>query len=119
VYYSEAEIRELNNEEPQDPEITNDDKLWAALAYLFPVIAPILIYLMEEKRDRPFIHAHTAQALVSGVILVIISPILIIATLGIGFLAYLIMAYWAFQAYHGRIVEIPFVTQWVKEKGWA
>jgi uncharacterized membrane protein len=109
----------LNKEEPQDSEITNDDKLWASLAYLFPVVAPILIYLMEEKRERLFIRAHAAQALVSGIILVVISPILIIATLGIGLLVYLIMVYWAFQAYHGRDIEIPFVTRWVKEKGWA
>jgi uncharacterized protein len=109
----------LNNEEPQVPEITNDDKLWAALAYIFPIIAPVLIYLMEEKRERPFIRAHAAQALVSGIILVVISPILLIATLGIGLLAYLIMVYWAFQAYHGRDIEIPFITQWVKDKGWV
>ena len=109
----------MSLEESPDPVISNDDKLWAALAYIFPIVAPVLIFLMEEKRTRPFIRMHNAQALVAGLILIIISPLLIIATLGIGTLVYLINVYWAVRAYQGKEIEIPFVTQWVKDRGWA
>jgi uncharacterized membrane protein len=99
--------------------ITKDDKFWAAIAYLFPVLGPVLIFLMEEKRSRIFIREHNAQALISGIILSLIFPLLIIATLGIGSLAYLVMVYWAYKAYKGESIDIPWVTNWVQKKGWA
>ena len=49
-------------------EITSDDKLWAALTYVFSPLVPIIIMLMESKKNRPFIRAHNAQALVLGII---------------------------------------------------
>ena len=57
-------------------DVTSDDKLWAALAYVFSPIVPIIIMLMEDKKNRPFIKAHNAQALVLGVIMIVVVPIL-------------------------------------------
>ena len=45
----------------QDPGVTSDDKLWAMLAYLLSPIVPIIILLMEDKKNRPFLKAHTVQ----------------------------------------------------------
>jgi uncharacterized membrane protein len=50
-------------------EVTSDDKLWAALAYVFSPLVPIIIMLLEDKKNRPFIKAHNMQALVWGVAL--------------------------------------------------
>ena len=36
------------SEQPMSPDITPDDKLWAALGYPIPLIA-IIVLLMEEK----------------------------------------------------------------------
>jgi uncharacterized protein len=47
-------------------DITNDDKLWSLLAYVLTPIVPIIILLMEDKKNRPFIRAHNAQALSTG-----------------------------------------------------
>ena len=50
------------------PEITSDDKLWALLAYIFTPLIPLVILLMPDKKDRPFLKAHNMQALILGVI---------------------------------------------------
>ena len=49
-------------------EATSDDKLWALLAYVLTPIVPIIILLMEDKKNRPFIRAHNAQALAWGLV---------------------------------------------------
>lgn len=42
-------------------EVTSDDKLWALLAYIFSPLVPIILMLMEDKKNRPFIKAHNAH----------------------------------------------------------
>ena len=101
------------------PDITSDDKLWAALAYVFSPIVPIILMLMEDKKNRPFIKAHNAQALVLGVIMIVVVPILATFTCGIGAIVWLIMLYWAYKAYQGQNVAIPVVTDFCKKQGWA
>ena len=49
-------------------DVTSDDKLWVLLAYVLTPLVPIIIFLMEDKKTRPFIRAHNAQALVVGVV---------------------------------------------------
>ena len=106
---------------PMSSEITSDDKLWALLAYILTPIVPIIIILMEDKKNRPFIRAHNAQALVVGVINVIIgvflSWTLILACVPL--LIWFVCIYWGIQAYNGKYVEVPVVTNWVKSQGWA
>lgn len=102
-------------------EITSDDKLWAALAYVIPVIIPIIILLMEDKKNRPFIKAHNIQALVLGAANVVISGALSAVFIGLctGPLIWFYMLYLAYQAYQGKTVEIPVITNFVKNQGWA
>src|SRR5688572_13420930 len=63
---SQINSEELMENQPMD--VTSDDKLWALLAYIFSPLVPIIILLMEDKKNRPFIRAHNMQALVVGVI---------------------------------------------------
>jgi len=103
-------------------EITSDDKLWAALAYVFSPVIPIVLMLMEDKKNRPFIKAHNAQALVAGIALYLIVSILTAVTCGIGailFVLWLVMVYWAYKAYQGEYVTIPVITDLCKKQGWA
>jgi uncharacterized membrane protein len=74
---------------------------------------------LEDKKDRPFIKAHNIQALVIGIILMIIVPVIAVFTLGCGSVIWFIMIYWAFKAYQGEMVNIPVVTDFVKGQGWA
>ena len=100
-------------------EVTSDDKLWAALAYVFAPLVPIIILLMEDKRNRPFIKAHNVQALVMGVIMSVALPVIAVVTLGCGGLLWFVMLYWAYKAYQGEEINIPVVTDFIKGQGWA
>ncbi len=108
-------------ENPITPEITSDDKLWAALAYVFSPIVPIILMLIEDKKERPFIKEHNVQALVIGILNAILavplSATIVLACVPL--LIWLVMLYWGFQAYQGNSVEIPLVTKFVKDQGWA
>jgi uncharacterized membrane protein len=97
-----------------NPDITSDDKLWALLSYLFPIIAVVLLF-MEDKKNRPFIKFHAVQAIAVTVALTIISAV----TLGCGGILFLVMIWWGIEAYQGKMVEIPFITNFIKNQGWV
>lgn len=103
------------------PDVTSDDKLWALLAYVFSPLVPIIIMFMEDKKNRPFIKAHNMQALVVGAINIILAIVLgwtlVLACLPVFGAIYLI--YLGIQAYGGKYVTIPIVTDFVKKQGWA
>lgn len=101
-------------EAPVTPEITQDDKLWGALSYVIPVLIPIIVLLMEDKKSRPFIKFHAVQGLVLGILVYVLSPLL-----GCGVILWLIMLYWAYKAYQGEYVSVPVVTDFIKNQGWA
>jgi len=107
------------SEQVESTGITSDDKLWAALSYVFSPLISIIMLLMEEKKNRPFIKFHAVQSLVVGIILWIIVPILAIFTFGCGAIIWFIMFYWAYKAYQGEMVNIPVVTDFIKNQGWA
>ncbi len=107
---------------PMSPDVTSDDKLWGLLEYLLTPIVPIIVLLMEDKKNRPFLRAHTAQALALGIVLWILNGILIpvffigcvttIITVGI-------VIYYGLKAYRGETFSIPVLTDFVKKQGWA
>jgi uncharacterized protein len=104
---------------PLTEEPTSDDKLWAALSYVFSPIVPIILLLMEEKKARPFIKFHAVQSLAIGIVMIIVVPIVATFTLGCGSLLWLIMVYWAYKAYQGTMFDIPVVTNLIKNQGWV
>ena len=95
--------------------ITDDDKLWAALAYVFPLLVPIIILIMEDKKNREFIKAHNAQALAAGIVFWVFTTV----TVGCGSIVWLLFLYWGYQAFQGNYFEIPVITDFVKNQGWA
>ena len=62
------------SQEPMSADITPDDKLWALLAYALSPLVPVIILLMEDKKNRPFIRAHNAQALAWGLVNLVADP---------------------------------------------
>lgn len=103
------------------PQVTSDDRLWAALAYVFTPLVPIVLLLVEGKKDRPFIRAHNMQALAWGVVFYVIVSILSVFVIGLCLwpLGFLLQLWWAYKAYQGEYVEIPVITNFVKDQGWA
>lgn len=103
------------SQDPMSPAITSDDKLWAMLSYL-PVIWPIiaiLMLVMEDKKNRPYIKFNAVQSIVVGLIALLTSAFCV------GVLIYLYMFYLAYLAYQGEQVTVPVVTDFIKNQGWA
>ena len=104
-------------------DVTSDDKLWAALSYVFAPIVGIIVLLMEEKKNRPFVKFHAVQSIVASVAVWIVVVIIATVTLGIGGicapLVWVVFLYWGYKAYQGEMVEIPVVSNFVRNQGWA
>jgi uncharacterized membrane protein len=98
---------------PISSDISSDDKLWAALAYVFSPLVPIILMFMEDKKNRPYIKANNMQALILGIITAVTSAFCI------GILVWFYQLYCAYQAYQGQTVTIPVITDFCKNQGWS
>ncbi len=102
--------------EQVDFDVTDDDKLWAALAYVFSPLIPVIMLLMDDKKD-PSLH-QGAQC--SGVDLGPGSFDHLFGSCGhlvgvcTGFIGWGIAIYWGVKAYQGEMVNIPVITDFVK-----
>lgn len=104
-------------------EVTSDDRLWGLLSYLLTPIIPIVILLMPDKKDRPFLKAHTMQALLLGVVEFILESILGVVSAGIlgcvvWVAAIVINVMYALKANKGEVFEIPVITNFIRQQGW-
>ena len=100
-----------------ETEVTSDDRLWAAVSWipispLWPIIAIVLL-LVEDKRDRPFIKYHAILSLLTGIVGIVLS------FLCVGIIILLAMFYFAFKAYQGEMVRIPVLTDFAENQGWV
>ncbi len=107
--------------DPQVPiDVTDDDKLWALLSWIFAPLVPIIVLLLEDKKTRPFIKYNAIQALVVSVVGYIISSVLSFIIIGcfVGVAVLVYIIYLAIQSYQGKWVTIPVVTDFCKGQGW-
>jgi uncharacterized membrane protein len=104
------------------PDVTSDDKLWAALGYPIPLVA-IIVLLMDEKKSRPFIKYHAVQSLVFNVVWWVLIFIISAVTLGFGAicapLLWLVTLWPAFDSYKGKYTELPVISNFIKNQGWV
>jgi uncharacterized membrane protein len=102
-----------------DPEVTSDDKLWAALSYPIPFVGLIVLF-MADKKARPFIKYHAVQGLAFNIIFWVILSLI---TFGIIWFcmpaAWLVTFYPAYKAYRGEYFELPVITSFLKKQGWV
>lgn len=112
----------MSEQPSMSPEITSDDKLWSALGYPIPLIA-IIVLFMEDKKDRPFIKFHAVQSIAFNLILWLLIIIISAVTLGIGAICapilWLISLWPAFESYNGKYLEIPVITDFIRNQGWV
>ena len=108
-------------QQPMDPGITSDDKLWSLLSYIFAPIIPLIMLLIEEKKSRPFLKFHAVQSLILGIIEVIFYILLgwIFVGFCLGLLVWAYMIYLGIKAYGGESVKVPVITDWIKKQNWA
>jgi len=90
---------------------------------VFAPIVGVIVLLIEEKKARPFIKYHAVQSIAASIAFFIVSVVLSIVTLGFGGLCipllWLVFLYWAYKAYQGEFVEIPWLSNFIKGQGWA
>jgi uncharacterized protein len=103
--------------------VTSDDRLWGLLAYLLTPLVPIIILLMEDKKNRPFLKAHNMQALILGIAEYIIVALLSAITMGllgcVAMVAVIVInVLYGVKANRGEVFEIPFITKFVQQQGW-
>ena len=102
--------------QPMNAEITQDDKLWSLLSWIFWPVALVML-LIEDKKNRPFLKYNAVQSLSLSVVAWGSSII------GIGFclgpLAFIYSIVLGVQSYQGTWVKVPVVTDFVKKQGWA
>jgi uncharacterized membrane protein len=106
---------------PPVDEVTSDDRLWSALAYVFSPLVSIILLLMEDKKARPFVRYHAYQSLVLGIavwILVVILSFIPVIGCITPFL-WILMLYFAYKAYQGEYFTVPVITEFVKKQGWV
>jgi len=104
------------------PEITSDDKLWAALGYPISPLA-IIALLMEDKKSRPFVKFHAVQSIAFNIVLYVLIAVISVATLFIGAICaplfWLVVLWPAYAAYQGKYLEIPVITNFLKKQNWV
>lgn len=103
----------VDNMATNSGDVTDDDKLWALLGYIFGLIALIAL-LMEDKKNRPFVKYHAVHALAIALLVVITSW-----TICGWAIPWLYGLYLGFQAYKGEWVVVPVITDFVKKQGWV
>ena len=121
-----------------DPESTSDDRLMSMLAWLTMVIlqlpiVSIILLLSATNKERPFQRHHAitsllfyAAAIVFGIVYGILYAILGLVTFGIGyiclwplfFVPHLFGLYFALQAYNGKRIELPILSDLGRNQGW-
>jgi len=106
-------------------DVTNDDRLWAALSYL-PFVGWIIAavaLLMEEKRSRPFVKFSAVQSLALDVVLVLLYFLLSVVSLGVfslcAWIIFFLPLWPAYEAYKGRLTEIPLLSAFIRNQSWA
>ncbi len=116
----------------QQPETTQDDRLWSMLAYVLtffaPIIAPLVIYFVKKDQSR-FVAFHALQSLflhlgliIGSIIVGVFAMIPVVgclavlpwAALGIGGLVFTIIA--AIKASGGEWYEIPGIGPLVRQQ---
>jgi uncharacterized membrane protein len=97
---------------PTGGEVTQDDKLWALLSYIFPPLVGIIMLLIEKK-DRPFVKYNAVVSIILGILVVLLSWACI------GVLVWFYALYLGIKSYQGEWVEVPVISDFVRNQGWA
>jgi uncharacterized membrane protein len=106
----------------EQPQVSSDDKLWAALGYPIPIIS-IIVLLMEEKKNIPFLRFHAVQSIALNIAIWVLIILLITVTLGLAGICapvlWLVTLWPAYDSFKGNYTEIPVITNFIKGQGWG
>lgn len=112
--------------------VDSNDKILAALGYIF-VIIPIIMLLMEEQKNKAFIKYHSVQSIVLNVVVWVVTVgIMVLAgiaaalTFGLGaicsclaFIPLLVLLWPAIDSFGGNYTVLPVITDFIKGQKWV
>ena len=101
--------------QPMNSDITQDDKLWALLSWLLWPVA-IVVLFMDDKKNRPFIKYNAVLSLAFAVVLYVLGTITVGCLLVVGGIYAIVLAVQAFQ---GKWVTVPVLTDFIKKQHWV
>jgi uncharacterized membrane protein len=101
--------------QPMNSDITQDDKLWALLSWLFWPVALIML-LMDDKKRRPFIKYNAVLSLAFTVVLYVLGTITLGCLLVVGGIYAIVLA---IQSFQGQWVTVPVLTDFIKKQNWV
>jgi uncharacterized membrane protein len=94
-------------------ELTQDDKLWSLLSYIFCPLIGIIMLLIEDKKNRPFIKYNAWVSIWLGIIVILTSGFCV------GLIVWIYAVYLGIKSYQGEKVEVPVISDFVRNQGWA
>ena len=94
-------------------ELTQDDKLWSLLSYIFCPLIGIIMLLIEDKKNRPFIKYNAWVSIWLGIIVILTSGFCV------GLIVWIYAIYLGIKSYQGEKVEVPVISDFVRNQGWA
>lgn len=94
--------------------------LYRLLAYLLSPIMPIIILISDSMKNDPVLKKDAVQSLAYAAVAFVVSMILFVTVI-LGCLATLVVIppiIWAIQAYQGKDINIPVITDFCKKQNW-
>ncbi len=116
-----------------DQSISDNDRLMSALSYAIMGIVSLIVLLGEGGKTRPFQRYHAIQSLglaaVSLIYEILFSLCYCVLTAVTGgilgcilwlfaFVPLIPGLYYAYEAYQGKMFEIPMLTQFMRQQKW-
>jgi len=111
----------------------SNDRLWAALSYIFTPLVPIIVLAMDDTKNKPYPRYHAVQALglfgamflfwILASVVFVCGSLVTFGLLGcvlwiLFFLPIIPALYYAYLAYTGKPFDIPMVTNLMIQQGW-
>ena len=99
--------------------VSSDDKLLGAVSYF--VIVAIILLLVENQRNRPFIKYHAVQSIAANIVLMIVGIIIgmIPFVQCLAPLIWLVLLWPAIDAFKGNYTKLPFISDFIRKQGWV
>lgn len=98
----------------------DNDKLMALLAYILAPIIGIVILLSDSMKSNPVLKRHAVQSIALSIVAFIIGMVMSVTVILACLTPLLVIPFivYGIQAYQGKDVTIPVVTEFCQKQGW-
>jgi uncharacterized membrane protein len=95
--------------------IGDDEKMWGALCQLIPLIGLLVIFALDDQKNKPFVRYHAVVSVAVALILLVVN--LVTCAIAVP-LTLLVPLFLAWKAYSGEVFDVPGVTKFLVDKGY-